>query len=300
MYTNIMKNTISNANDKGVYVDGDYYAPCFNDEPKLEVLYCGQCKCRKEFYPYIPTVPYPDNEVAIKAHRKYFMDDGKPYKVAVACKCQQDQRQKAEKAAMLKKIAFERKKECWGYVGDSGLIVCNKDMEMITFDKYKTNKHILKALGYVNTFGIRQKEGKGLILCGKSGAGKTIAAMCMANALLDKGVEVYFKQQFEITTISQFNEKKQFERLQSCKVLIIDDINPDIMNDYASEIIFNLFETRIKRHLITCFTSNMRQAALEHPKKPSDKRLFDRILSNCYICEDSSNNYRREVKANNL
>lgn len=294
MYEQIMKSAVKNANEKGIYVDGDYYAPCFSDEPELEVLFCGQCKSRKEFYPYIPTVPYADNEVAVKAHRRYFMNGGQPRKVAVACRCEQDQRRKNEKAATIRAASFERKRECWGYVGDSGLKVRNKDMELITFCNYKKNKHILKALGYANTFGERQNEGRGLMLCGKSGAGKTIAAMCLANALMDKGIEVQFKQQFEITTLSQYDDKEQFEKLKSCKVLFIDDINPDKMSDYAIEVIFNLFEIRIERHLITCFTSNMRKAAIENPQNPSDKRLFDRILSNCYICEDSSNNYRRK------
>ena len=296
MYDKIVKQALLAANDKGVFIEGDYYAPCFGDDDTLEVLYCGTCNHRKEFYPYYPSKPYPENEIAPKAERNYFKDEnGNPWKVAVACECERNRMKEKERRGNLNRLVAERKLNCWGYLNEYGVMERNRAMEDFIFQKYEANKHINKAIGYVNSFSERQKEGKGIMFIGKSGAGKTISGMCLANELMNRGIEVFFKQQFEITRLSQYEDKSIFEQLERCKVLIVDDFNPEDLNDYGATILFNLYELRLKRKLITCFTSNIKKTALENPQKPKDKLLFDRIIANTYIVEDSSHNYRKEM-----
>lgn len=299
MYDTIVKEALRAANDKGVFIEGDYYAPCFNDDDELEVLYCGTCNKRKEFFPYYPSKPYPENEIAPKSERNYFLNaEGKPWRVAVACECERNKQKELERRGKLNRLIAERKLNCWGYKNEYGVTERNRAMESFIFASYEANKHINKAIGYVNSFAERQKEGKGIMFIGKSGAGKTIAAMCLANELMNRGIEVMFKQQFEITRLSQYEDKSIFEQLERCKVLIIDDFNPDDLNDYGMTTLFNLYELRLKRKLITCFTSNVKKEALQAPQKPKDKLLFNRMLANTYIVDDSTHDYRTKAGVN--
>lgn len=292
MFEQVIETVAQNAKTECNFVDGDYYAPCFNDDPEKKVVYCGKCGKRKEFFPFVPTQPYPGNEIAPLEHRRYI---GR--KVAVMCDCEQDQRRKEKRARELMALSRERKAKCWGYPNAHGLFERNVTMEKITFDVQKPNKHINKALGFLSSFGERQAEGKGIAFIGKAGAGKTIAAMCLANSLMDCGVEVLFKQQFEITRLSQYEDKGVIAELESCKVLFVDDFNPEYLNANGLNMLFNIFEIRIKRGLITCFTSNITKAALVNPADNDiNKLMFERIVKNCYIVDDSTNNYRKEVR----
>lgn len=293
MYDKIMKKALDSANKEGAFVDGDYYSPCFDDEPDLKVLHCGTCGKRKEFAPYIPVRPYPANEIAPKAERKYFYENGRVRIAAVPCACEQNEKKAQEKRVITFRRATERKLDCWGYEGDYGAKIRNRAMEKETFEKYQMNKHIKACIRYLEKLKEMFEQGQGLMLCGKAGAGKTAATMCLANAIMDRAFKVCYKQQIEIVSLSQYDDKSKLEELQSCTVLFIDDFNPDMLTDYGREVIFNLFEIRIKRNLPTIFTSNITKNGIENPINSKDKRIMDRIIQKCYIVEDSTNNYRR-------
>ena len=53
----------------------------------------------------------------------------------------------------------------------------------------------------------------------------------------------------------------------------------------------DLYELRIKRGLLTCFTSNITKEALENPSSKY-KLMDERIVANCYIVHDKTHNYR--------
>lgn len=286
MFDEVLKSLYEKNRKRRVkFVDGDYYDQCFFDQPELKVLYCGTCHEKKETWFYIPIKPYQGNEVAPKEERQL------QFLVPVQCKCERNKKLKEEKQRKLNRKINENRLKCWGYMNSSGQWQRNNKMEQVVFEAYDINKHIKKAKSYFSTFLERQEEGKGIMFCGKAGAGKTIAAMCLANALLNSGVEVIFKQQFQIVGLNKFDDKKEIEELGSCKVLIIDDFNEEQLSEYGIMMLLNLFELRIKRGLITCFTSNIKKEALENPCNAC-KPLDERIVANCYIVEDSSHNYR--------
>lgn len=306
MYTEVMRKAMKESADKATFVDGDYYKPYFFDEPELKVIICGVCGKPKECYPYMPTEMCEGQPPKDKRIYPF----GKPIKVTCLCDCDVDRKQKAEQEKHRKKTAAQRKMDCWGYVDGGGIFNRNTAMEHITFDakdqngkpKTKSNKHIEACKGYISTISQRLDENKGLFLCGKSGAGKTYAAICFANAVMDRMFKCQFREQWQITRLSQFddNDRLEMKKLESCTFLVIDDFNPDKLNDYGREILFNLFDARIKRGLPTVFTSNATKSSILNPINDVDKRITDRIIQNCHIRENSEHNYRRkeEVSCN--
>lgn len=299
MVNEIVK-AMENSKDCAVFVEGDYYKPYFDDEPELKVIVCGVCGKPKECYPFISTV-FGNSGKPPKDKRKYPL--GVPVKRACLCDCDVDRKRKAESEYRKRKASAFRKMDCWGYTDEYGTVQRNMAMEQTEFCskdsagtlKTKSNKHIKACEKYISTLSQRLESGKGLFLCGKSGAGKTYAAICFANALMDRMFSVCFKEQWQITGFSQFDsgDKSEMAKLESISFLIIDDFNPDKLNDYGREVIFNLFDTRIKRKLPTVFTSNATENSIKNPHNAADKRIMDRIIQNCHIIEDSTNNYRR-------
>lgn len=286
-----MQMAINNATGRATFVDGDYYKPYFNDEPDLKVIMCGVCGKPKECYPYIPTEMCEGQPP--KNKRKYPF--GEPVKVACLCDCDVDKRKKADKERYREKTAIQRKIDCWGYEDENGVICRNPAMENTSFENkctYDDNKHIKACKKYMSTISQRLDDGKGLFLCGKSGAGKTYASMCFANAVMDRMFKCHFREQWQITRLSQFDDSFEIKKLESCTFLIIDDFNPDKLNDYGREVIFNLFDARIKRGLPTIFTSNATEKNIRNPINAVDKRITDRIIQSCHIIEDSTHNYR--------
>ena len=294
MYAEAIRKAMDKAADKAIFVEGDYYEPYFFDEPDMKVIICGVCGKPKECYPYIPTEKCEGQPP--KDKRTYPF--GRPVKVSCLCDCDVDRKKKAEQRANIEKISAQRKMDCWGYVDAEGIFHRNTEMEKTCFENnstYNDNKHIKACKKYMSTISQRLDDGKGLFLCGKSGAGKSYAAICFANAAMDRMFQTYFKEQWQITRLSQFDDKDKYElsKLESAAFLIIDDFNPDKLNDYGREVIFNLFDARIKRGLPTIFTSNATKNSIENPVNQVDKRITDRIIQSCHIIEDSTNNYRR-------
>lgn len=294
MFTQTIREVMANSGDKAIFNEGDYHSKYFYDDPDLKVIICGVCGKPKECYPYIPTEEYEGQP----PKNKRIYPFGVPVKVACLCDCDVSKREKANRELLRDKVSVQRKYDCWGYVTEDGKERRNLTLENITFSNRGTkdnNKHIKACKKYISTISDRLDDGKGLLLCGKSGAGKTYAAICFANAVMDRMFKCYFKEQWQITKLSQFDDddKLEIKKLETSTFLVIDDFNPDKLNDYGREIIFNLFDARIKRGLPTIFTSNATENSIKNPINPSDKRIMDRIIENCHIIEDSSHNYRR-------
>lgn len=292
MYAEVMQRAMSNSKDCATFVDGDYYKPYFFDDPDLKVIICGVCGKPKECYPYIPTEICQGQPP--KDKRTYPF--GAPVKVACLCDCDVDKRNQESRKRLRNSVSTQRKYECWGYEDENGIVHHNTAMESITFEGRATendNKHIKACKKYISTISQRLDDGKGLFLCGKSGAGKTYAAICFANAVMDRMFKCFFREQWQITGLSQYENKAEITKLESCTFLIIDDFNPDKLNDYGRELLFNLFDARIKRELPTIFTSNATENSIRNPLNAVDKRITDRIIQNCHVIEDSSHNYRR-------
>lgn len=133
-----------------------------SDYVKDGVLYCGKCHTPKE-------------------HIGKCM--GLVRKVPCLCNCKTEEleteRQQREWLKLQERIKEYRK-----------LGFTEKDMRSWSFESDDGgNPKITKAMkNYVDNFQTFKEQGKGLLLYGGVGTGKTFAAACIVNALIDKAV----------------------------------------------------------------------------------------------------------------
>ena len=127
---------------------------------------------------------------------------GEEKKVRCICKCRTEMvdfkdRQKQEELERKKRICFaESNMLTWTFANDDG-----------------KNAKISNAMkNYVKNFTDFKKDGKGLLLYGTVGTGKTYFAACIANALIDEGYSVLMTNFARLTNSIQgtFDGKNEF------------------------------------------------------------------------------------------
>ena len=72
---------------------------------------------------------------------------------------------------------------------------------------------------------------------------------------------------------TQYTESQLIESINSVQVLIVDDIGVEQPTNWVNEMLFSIFDTRMKYNKITIFTSNCSIENLQH-----DERLKSRIF----------------------
>lgn len=222
------------------------------------LLYCGKCHTRKQ------------------TRVTFFGVEKTPY---CLCKCEVDKREAEEnerkRIAFLHTVAKIRRE---GFP--------EADMQNWSFDKAdgSNDKLMNAARKYAENFDEFRKNGKGLLLFGTVGTGKTYAAACIANALIDKGVPVLMTNFARIAnTVGGMWEGKQeyYDSLNRYPLLILDDLAAERKTEYMSEIVFNVIDSRYRAGLPLIVTTNLTSEELKHPSDISYQRTFSRLLEMC-------------------
>lgn len=213
-------------------------------------------------------------------HRQLrFNIHGEEHIVRTLCKCGE-----AERDARIQeeeRREFQRRTESLRRTG-----MPDRKMWEYTFDNDKGyNTKLYMAQNYVDRFEDLKADGRGLLLWGQTGTGKTYFAGCIANALIDKGISVYMTN-FS-TIINQltgaFSEEKNqiIETINQKSLLIIDDLGIERNTDYATEQVYNVIDTRYRSGRPMIITTNIILDDLKNPKDLAHKRIYDRILERC-------------------
>lgn len=307
LYEEIMRGLAAKQSlNYGIYNEGDYY----EEIDGYKILHCKECHQPKQQIMFIGKRPYEDmlkaeEEYAIK-HPALTADEVHkavmniiPPKhqrvdlglVGVPCKCQLDYiegRNKQEKSDERRARIKENVARCY-----SSSILFKE-----CYSSYETNKFINATKQYANKYAEMKENGKGLVLCGQAGAGKTVAVICMANDLLNREVNVKFKVQQEIIYEAQadVNKRKAYlDELVYCGLLIIDDFNLQVINtDSAREILFYIIDERNKLNKPIIVTTNHSALAFKDAENDANKRIFERLNECCHIVENNKHNYRKE------
>ncbi len=235
------------------------------------LLYCGKCNTKKQ------------TRITI------FDKVRTPF---CLCKCEVEKRDREE--AERKRIEFQATVKKLRQTGFP-----ERDLESCTFvNDDRTNEKISAvARNYVENFGKMREKGKGLLLFGPTGTGKTFYAACIANALIDKGIPVLMTDFSRIRNILQESfdgRQKYLDSLNRFPLLILDDLLAESKSEYMQEIVYAVINARYLAGLPLIVTSNLTSEELKHPKDMSNQRVFSRLLEMCIPLEVAGSDRRRE------
>jgi DNA replication protein DnaC len=156
---------------------------------------------------------------------------------------------------------------------------------------------------YVKNFTQFKKEGKGLLLYGTVGTGKTYYSACIANALIDEEVSVYMTNFTKILNIlldKNADKQKYLDTLNRYTLLIIDDLGAERSTPFAREQVFNVIDSRYRSGLPLIVTTNLTADELKKPQEVEYSRIYDRILERCHPVKVEGVSRRRESLKDNF
>ena len=142
----------------------------------------------------------------------------------------------------------------------------------------------------------------GLLFYGGVGTGKTYAACCIANRIIDQFCSV------KITNISQClatmqgsnwnNDKSDLlEQLRRFPLVVIDDLGVERATPTSLEYLYNIIDTRYKSGNPTIYTTNLSLDEIAKTENSAYERIYDRIKQNCLPVKVSGTSRRKENAA---
>jgi DNA replication protein DnaC len=211
------------------------------------------------------------------------------------CKCEADrqtkEKERAEKQELLERIKRYRK---MGFP--------ESQMQYWTFDNDDQSNPKLTEMAkrYVNNFDTFYKDGKGLLLYGGVGTGKTYIACMIANALIDKGYPVLVTNFSRILNTLQgtFEKQEYLDSLNQFKLLVIDDLGVERDTGFAKEQVYNIIDSRYRAGLPMIITTNLTMQKIATESDLADKRVYDRIIERCFPVEVAGESRRMKKLIN--
>lgn len=246
-------------------------------------LTCGVCKRPRQKFIMVnaPTETEPDHRMRMK--------------VTTQCDCEvakenEEKRLKEDREAMEKVMRLRKAS------------LMDAKFKGATFDNFsvtKSNERNLKLCKrYATAFDAMMEKNQGLILWGNVGTGKSFAAACIANYLLDRGVPVIMTSLVKLLELIQGGEEKETDilaRLNSAKLVIFDDLGAERNTDYALEKIYNIVDSRYRRQKPMIFTTNLTVAEMQEETDIRYSRIYDRVFEVCYPMQFIGQSWRMKT-----
>ena len=144
----------------------------------------------------------------------------------------------------------------------------------------------------------------GLLFWGNTGNGKTHAAACIANALIDRGVPVLMtnfpKILGALTGLYAEERISYLESLSEFPLLVIDDLGAERQSEFALEQVYAVIDSRYKSKLPLIITTNLSVGEMKNPKNMDYQRIYDRVLEMCVPLHFKGESLRRAAAAGKL
>ncbi|WP_297636792.1 ATP-binding protein [uncultured Clostridium sp.] len=155
-----------------------------------------------------------------------------------------------------------------------------------SFFKYaEENKAINMCKKYTDKF-IEKTPKVGMYLYGPVGTGKTFAACCMANELMESNkATLVMNLGLYLTKLKREwaeAENDVLNHAKECDMLIIDDFGVEKVTEFVLEKLFALIDTRYRSQKAIIITSNL---SLEETRTKFGDRIADRIVDMCFPIE---------------
>ena len=151
-------------------------------------------------------------------------------------------------------------------------------------DRKGDEKSMQIVRNYADNFRKFYDKGAGLLIYGNVGVGKSFAAACVVNALLDSGISCLMT---DFSTIineltGRFEGKQEYiNHLISHELLVIDDLGVQRDTGYANEIVTNVVNARMMSKKPLIVTTNLTTEELLNAKDINYKRTLSRLFKHC-------------------
>lgn len=248
--------------------------PKAGDYMKDGLLYCGKCNTPKQCR---VQNPFEAGRIDVRS---------------CICKCKAEEIKAKEDAARQAELdARIRDMRRIGFPDD--------DMQNWTFSRDDgTNEKVSRVMhNYVDKFEQMKKDGKGLLLYGTVGTGKTFASACVANALIDKGYPCLMTNfaRLRNTLMGMYDGKQKYiDGLNRFDLLIIDDLGSEADTEFMGEVVQNIIDSRYRAGLPLIITTNLTGQELKHPTDIRKQRIYSRLLEMCLPLEVAGQDRRRK------
>ena len=226
-------------------------------------LYCGLCNTRKQC-----EVPWFDGRIT---------------KVLTLCKCESEkEEQEKKRREQIKKLEMIASLKRESLMDDK--------FRKCSFDTAVKSESNSKQLGmcrrYAEKFSEMRKKNQGLLLYGGVGTGKTFAACCIGNYLMENLIPVFATSIVKILqskfSMSPDNFDSLTSKINAADLLIIDDLGAERSTEYAIETVYNIIDCRYRVGKPMIVTTNLTLDEMKNCPDVKCRRIYDRIFEVCY------------------
>lgn len=247
--------------------------------PTDGLKYCGKCHTPKEaFYPA---------DLQAQGFTKH----------PVMCKCAAERREREE--------SERREYERMSYMT---MLRSEAFHDMPTagwrFDHAVVTPQLAKAKEYAANWDSFKQDGIGLLLFGDVGTGKSYAAGCIANALIDRLESVLFVGMSDVVNRMQGNfgadRDHYMKSLMRPDLLILDDLGSERSTSFGKERVFDVVNNRLLSGKPMIITTIIPLNVMQKAADLDDRRIFDRILEVCVPIMFDGDSFRKSTAADNL
>lgn len=159
-------------------------------------------------------------------------------------------------------------------IADRGLRDCR-------FDAAVSSPLIEKCRRYVERWEDARSENMGILFWGDTGGGKTYAAACIANQLIDRGIPAMITS-FPRILAAGFEERQELLRkIGRFPLLVLDDLGAERGTGMALETVFAVIDERYKSGKPLIATTNLSLREMQEPEDVAHRRIYDRVLEMC-------------------
>jgi len=188
----------------------------------------------------------------------------------------------------------------------------------VTFDDWVsrpgTEKWLEKAKDYVENFKEYKKNGRGLVVMGPVGNGKTFLLAAMLNALIEKDVVVAYRSVPSLLSKikSTFDPDSKLtlteihSAIRDVDLLMLDDLGAEKtfrvqgeerMSDFAESVLYEIIDDRYRWKLPVIVTTNYETT--NQLRVRVGERIYDRLVETCDFIGVTASSYRREIAKRN-
>ena len=163
---------------------------------------------------------------------------------------------------------------------------------------------LAKAKQYAENWDSFKRDEIGLLLFGNVGTGKSYAAGCIANALIDRLESVLFVGMSDVVNRMQGNfgtdRDHYMKSLMRPDLLILDDLGAERNTSFGKERVFDVVDKRLLTGEPMIVTTNIPLSVMKQAADLDDRRIFDRILEVCVPIMFDGDSFRKSTAADNL